>query len=317
MDLLAHQVLFVTGKGGVGKSTVAAALAFLGSTAGKRTLAIEVDQKGNLTDFFEHEPVGYKPVEVQRNLFVLTERTEAALEEYLRLQLRVPVLSRIGPVSRIFDFVATAAPGVREVLVTGKIAYEARERAPGGGPRWDLIIVDCQATGHVVAQLAAHRTLRELVQVGLIRQQTEWMGEILEDPARTAVLIVATPEEMPVSETIELYRRFSAETRVGLAGIVVNRVLPEIFGRAEEEVFEALTQPEAAQVLKDAVGVDPAPYFEAARLAVTLRRTRGAHLRRLREEVPLPLLYVPYLFVRSHGMRTTRLVADYLEQELS
>jgi anion-transporting ArsA/GET3 family ATPase len=319
MNLLDRQLLFVTGKGGVGKSTVAAALCLLGAQSGKRTLAVEVDQKGNLTDFFEHDRVGYQPVEVQPNLWAFTENTEDALEEYLRIFLKMPVLSRVGPVARIFDFVATAAPGVREILVTGKITYEARERrsARSDVPKWDLIVVDSQATGHIVAQLEAHRTFGDLVQVGIVRQQTEWMGEILEDPARTGVVIVATPEEMPVSETIDLYHRFAEGTHVDITGVVVNRVLPEIFGRREEEVFEALARPEAAQIIEEAIGADPAPYVEAARLSTTLRRTRAAHMRRLREELPLPLIYVPYLFVRSHGMRTTRLVADYLAEELS
>jgi len=317
MDLLARQLLFVTGKGGVGKSTVSAALAWLGATSGKRTLAIEVDPKGNLTAFFEHAPVGYQPVEVQPGLWAMTEDLERALEEYLRIQLRMPVLSRIGPLARVFDFVATAAPGVREILVTGKIAYEARERGAGGAPRWDLIVVDCQATGHVVAQLEAHRTIAELVQVGMVRNQTEWMADILEDPKRTGVVIVATPEEMPVAETIDLYQQFQKRTAVDLACIVVNRVLPELFGRGEQEVFESLTQAEATAVVKEEIGADPGPFWEAARMAVNLRRTRATHLRRLREEVPLPLMYVPYLFVRSHGMRTTRQVAEYLSEELA
>ena len=317
MDLLDRQVLFVTGKGGVGKSTVSAALAWLGATLGKRVLAVEVDQKGNLTDFFEHDRVGYEPVEVQRSVWALTINPEDSLEEYLRVQLRMPLLSRIGPVARIFDFVATAAPGVREILVTGKIAYEARERqARSNDPKWDLIVVDSQATGHVVAQLEAHRTIGDLVQVGAVRNQTEWMGDILEDPKRTGVVVVATPEEMPVAETIELYGRFRDRTKVDVAAVVVNRVLPEIFGRHEEETFEALTEPKPAAIITEEIDADPTPMFEAARLAVTLRRTRAGHLRRLREEVPLPLIYVPYLFVRSHGMRTTRLVSRYLSEEL-
>ena len=284
---------------------------------GKKTLAIEVDQKGNLSDFFEHARVGYEPVEVQPGLWSMTSNSEDALEEYLRIQLRMPVLSRIGPVSRIFDFVATAAPGVREILVTGKVAYEAREVDPRTqAPKWDLIVVDSQATGHIVAQLEAHRTLGELVQAGVVRAQTDWMGRILEDPKRTSVVMVATPEEMPVAETIDLYHRFRERTPVDLGAVVVNRVLPEIFGRAEEEVFEAMTGPEPSAVIEEEVGADPAPLFSAARMAVTLRRTRTEHLRRLREELPLPLLYVTYLFVKSHGMRTTRLVAQHLAEEL-
>jgi anion-transporting ArsA/GET3 family ATPase len=105
-------MLFFSGKGGVGKSTVTAAMALLAAQEGKRVLVVDVDAKGNLTDLFEHPPVGFKPVEVHPGVFAMTMHTEESLQEYLRLNLRVPVLGRIGPLARALDFVATAAPGV-------------------------------------------------------------------------------------------------------------------------------------------------------------------------------------------------------------
>ena len=134
----------------------------------------------------------------------------------------------------------------------------------------------------------------------------------------TGLVIVTTPEEMPVNETIELSQRVKAETKVDLAAIVVNRVLPELFGRSEEELFERLREPAMAGRLADAAGGDPEPVLEAARLAVTLRRTRAAHLEHLLESIDsgVMLLYVPYPFVRSHGRRATGQVAEALGAEL-
>ena len=109
-DLLDRRLLFVTGKGGVGKTTIAASLALLGATRGKRTLVGEVDAKGNLADFFSVEPTGWKPREVQPGLFAMSMDTEESLKEYLSLQLKLPMMAKIGPLARIFDFVATAAP---------------------------------------------------------------------------------------------------------------------------------------------------------------------------------------------------------------
>jgi anion-transporting ArsA/GET3 family ATPase len=131
-------------------------------------------------------------------------------------------------------------------------------------------------------------------------------------------VIVTTPEEMPVNETIELSQRVKAETNVDLAAIVVNRVLPELFGRSEEELFEHLREPAMAGALAEAVDGPVEPVLEAARLAVTLRRTRAAHLEHLMESIDhsVPVLYVPYLFVRSHGRRATGQVADALAAEL-
>ncbi|MBW3615541.1 MAG: hypothetical protein KY439_09580, partial [Actinobacteria bacterium] len=170
----------------------------------------------------------------------------------------------------------------------------------------------------LVGQLAAPQAINELVTVGLIRQQTGWMIDYLSDPGRTGLCIVATPEEMPVNETIELARRVEHETNVNLAAVVVNRVLPELFGRGEEEVFERLEQPEGRACLVEAVGAGVGPVLDAARLAVTLRRTRAEHLHHLRTQLPssLPLLFVPELFAKAHGLRSTRMVAEALSAEL-
>jgi anion-transporting ArsA/GET3 family ATPase len=311
-DLLDRKLLFVTGKGGVGKTTVAAALALLAAERGKRTLVCEVDAKGNLADFFETGPTEFEEREIAPRLFAMSMDTEASLKQYLHLQLKLPLLARVGPLARIFEFVAAAAPGVREIVTVGKLAWEVRER------HYDLVVVDASASGHIIGQLAAPQAINELVQVGLVRQQTDWILDILGRPGTTGLLIVATPEEMPVNETIELAGRVERETNVDLAAVVVNRVLPELFGRGEEEVFNRLAEPDHHDALAGALAADPQPILDAARLAVTLRRTRAAHLERLRDSLPqsLPMLYVPYLFVRSHGLRSTRMVAEALSAEL-
>jgi hypothetical protein len=123
---------------------------------------------------------------------------------------------------------------------------------------------------------------------------------------------------MPVNETLELADRLAHETIVDLAAVVVNRVLPELFGRGEEEVFEKLIRDDNDARLSKALGTSVRPVLDGAQLAVTLRRTRAAHLTRLRDELPVgtPLLYVPYLFQRSHGARATRQVAGHLAEEL-
>lgn len=304
--------MFVTGKGGTGKTTVAAALGLLAAARGRKTLVCEVDAKGNLADFYGTGPTGFDEREISPGLWAMSMDTEASLRQYLALQMKLPLVARVGPLAKMFDFLANAAPGVREIVTVGKLCWEVRER------HYDLVIVDAAASGHIVSQLAAPQAINGLVQVGLIRQQTGWMLDILGDPAQTGLAIVTTPAEMPVQETLELRDRVAAETNVDLVTIIVNRVLPELFGRGEEEVFSRLDAPAAEAALAESLGGPARPLLDAARLTVTLRRSRTEHLEHLRSELggDIPLLYVPYLFFRSHGLRATRLVEEALAAEL-
>ena len=251
----------------------------------------------------------------------LAMNTEESLREYLKLQLKLPLLARLGPIARVFDFVATAAPGVKEILTVGKIAYEVRER------NYDLVVVDASASGHVVGQLASPVALGELIGVGVVQAQTAWMIDLLKDPATTGVVVVATPEEMPVNETLELVGRLGTETEIDLAGVVANRVLPELFSRTEEELFDELAEAvrsdgDALTGVDDSLGATTGAglqgVVEAAELAVGLRRSRVPHLQRLRAGLPegVPLVNLPMLFIRTHGTRVTHAIADLLEEEL-
>lgn len=310
--LLDLRLVFVTGKGGVGKTTVTAALAQLAARRGKRVLACEVDAKGDLSSLFEAAATDFDGREVAPGITAMSMDTEASLREYLKLHLRVPIVGRIGPMAKAFDFVATAAPGVREILTVGKLCYEVRER------HYDLVVVDAAATGHIVSQLAAPQAINDLVKVGLIRSQTDWMLDILSDANRTGLVIVTTPEEMPVNETLELAERVETDTTVKLSAVVVNRVLPELFAHHEQEVFDELCSHGRMAELEKLTGADVGPVMEGARLAATMRRTRAGHLRHLREGLAtsVPMLYLPYLFTRAHGLRTTRQVATSLGEEL-
>ena len=312
MHLLNRQLLFVTGKGGVGKTTVAAAIAQLAAQHGRRTLVCEMDAKGALAAAFDCSPFPYQPRQVDSNLFGMAMNTEDSLREYLKLFVRIPFVGRIGPLARTFDFVADAAPGVKEILAIGKLCYEVRER------NYDLVVVDAEASGHIVSQIGAPRVISELVQVGLVREQTKWMLDILEDPERTGLITVTTPEEMPVNETIELLDRVRELTKVDLAGVVVNRVLPALFGTREMTVFGQLSTPTAQALMTRAAGRSVTAVVDAARMNEARRRVGAGHLERLRGAVPAdtPMLYIPELFTRAVGRRVVSQIVDALSDEL-
>jgi anion-transporting ArsA/GET3 family ATPase len=268
-----------------------------------------MDAKGSLATAFDTAPLVFQPHEIEPGLFAMAMNTEDSLREYLRLFVKVPLLGKIGPLARTFDFVADAAPGVKEILAVGKLCHEVRER------HYDLVVVDAEATGHIVAQVGAPKVIRDLVKVGLVREQTEWMLALLQDPAVTGVAIVTTPEEMPVTETLTLLARLEPETGVTPSLLVANRVLLEHFDREQAAVFAELDR--AHDVLTAAAGRGMTAVVAAARIIEARRQNGERHLQHLRDEAPgLPMVVVPELFTRATGRRVVALVADALAREL-
>lgn len=295
MTLLDRQLLFVTGKGGVGKTTIAVGLAALAASEGRRTLVCEMDAKGAVGAAFGLEHLGYEPQQVSDRLWAMSMDTEQSLREYLRVVARIPLVGRLGPLARTFDFVADAAPGVKEILSIGKVAFDVRER------RYDLVVVDAEASGHVVAQLDAPKVIRDMVRVGAIRDQTQWMLDILSDPKRTGVVAVSTPEEIPVTETIELLDRVRTSTSVDVAAVVANRVPSPWFAPSDAAVLDQMRSPAAQARIAAAAGIadvaNAAAVFDAAATVTARRAAAMRHLDQLRAGVgvSMPLVLVPDL----------------------
>jgi len=258
------RLLVVVGKGGVGRSTVAAALAAraaLGADGeARRVLLVDAMADGGAARALglrRSPPKGSQhqvPVQVadgSAEITLLELGTEAALDEYVRLNLSprslVPIAPRnLGPIARIFEYVATAAPAVREILTIGKIGHEV---TTGG---WDLVVVDAPATGHVVELLAAPRSLGQLVDAGPLASETDWLTELLADSAATAAVVVTLAEELPTTETVELIERIRAETDVAIAGLVVNRVPPLLTAAGRREGERLLAAADGSRSADDA-----------------------------------------------------------------
>lgn len=296
----------------MGKTTVASALAALAVEQGRRVLVVELDPVGALAAALETPALEFKPRAFAATGWALAMDTEAALAEYLRLFVRLPVLGRLGPLARTFDFVAQAAPGVREILTIGKLCHEVRQQ------HYDVVVVDAPASGHVIELLNAPRVVHDLVHMGMVQHQTAWMLDIVEDPLHTGVVLVTTPEELPVNETIEMMGRWHSETQVTVAAVVANRVLPESFGTPEQAVFDVLAGAAHTETVTSRLGAGTPAAVAATRWAVARRRLAAAHLARLRQALggQAPLVMLPEVSVRAAGRRLVTQLSEHLALEL-
>src|SRR3954449_11085632 len=224
-------LLYVTGKGGVGKTTVAAAIGLAAARLGRRTIVCEVAEQDRMSRAFARHGVrAEQETELMPDLWAITIDPRRALQEWLSKQLGGGPAGRLLGHSHAFQHFVAAAPGAKELITIAKVWELAQlERWDRHNRTYDLVIVDAPASGHGLAMLTAPGTFGEIARVGPIRRQATKVSEMLSDPARTGYLAVALPEEMPVNETIELEARLRAAVGLGLDAVVVNGMWPQRF----------------------------------------------------------------------------------------
>lgn len=286
--LLNKRLLFVTGKGGVGKSTVAQAIALAAAKQGKRTILCEVSSQNRLSKVFGRADVGFSEEPMTDNLWGISIDPDEAMREYVLLALKVKAMRDLLFRSRIFTYLAAATPGLRELVTIGKIwELTLDERRISGASPYDLVVVDAPATGHGVGFLQTPRTFANIARVGPMAAQAKTLDKTLRDKRKTGVAIVALPEEMPVNETAGLERDLCNDVGVAVDAVFLNALYPERFGDADE----------AALLTKFDDSEGPTRAAIRAALGQRKRANEQQHqLERLKGLTDAPVTTLPFLF---------------------
>jgi anion-transporting ArsA/GET3 family ATPase len=299
--------VIVTGKGGVGKTTVAVALGLRAASEGKRTIVCEVASQENASRMFAHTAVGFHEVEMEENLWSISIDPDESMREYVLLQLKVRAMRDMLFRSRIFNYLAAATPGLKELVTIGKIWELAQlDRKVKKGRKYDLVIVDAPATGHGVGFLQTPRTFASIARVGPIHSQAQTLDRFITDQKHTGAAIVALPEEMPVNESMALERDLRDDVGVAVDRVYLNGLYPERFKKAEAEKL--------AQLAESENGTNGATKA-AARAALSefnRAKSQRSQLNRLKRGVDAPVKTLPFLFEPELDVEAARKLAGRL-----
>jgi anion-transporting ArsA/GET3 family ATPase len=303
-EMLEKRLLFVTGKGGVGKSTVAASLGLAAAARGKRTIVCEIGSQEHTSRLFNRAQVGFHEVQLEDNLWTISIDPDESMREYVLLQLKVRAMRDLLFRSRVFTYMTAATPGLKELVTIGKIWELAQlDRKVRKGRKYDLVIVDAPATGHGIGFLQTPRTFANIARVGPIHAQAQELDRFITDHASTGTAIVSLPEEMPVNETAALERELREEIGVSVDRVYMNALYPERFSNGEAERLEG-ERPQATGAVREALRAAVSEHRRA--------RSQRAQLARLRRQVSTPVKSLPFIFQPELGVDDARELAARL-----
>jgi anion-transporting ArsA/GET3 family ATPase len=297
--LLDRRLVIVTGKGGVGKSTVSAALALLAARAGKRVLVCEVNVAERIAPLLGAPPTGSVVREAVPGVSTVDVNPHDAMREYGLMVVRLRAIYDAVFENRLVRYFLRVVPSLAELVMLGKILHEARVEERGR-PRWDLVVLDAPATGHAVQLLRVPSALVDTIPGGPLRHDAEWMQDLLLDPARTSLAIVTLPEEMPVNEAIELDAQVRSALGIHRGALFVNAMPPARFSAAEAARLAVLA----------GEGPPLGPAAAAGRLQAVRAEQAARYLARANAALDLPTTVIPLLPFPSWGREAVEAVAD-------
>lgn len=322
-SILDRRFILVSGKGGVGRSTVAAAIASACARRGRRTLLFETDANDRYGDFFGTEPVGESIVQLGDNLYAVNTNARAALEEYGLMVLRFRRVYKMVFENRVTKHFLRAIPGLDDYALIGKAWYHTTEENKGK-PLWDTVVFDLPASGHALSMLKIPWVILETVPEGPLTRDARSLVELLLDRRRTALVLVTLAEEMPANEARDLTASLNKRLGLKVAHLFVNQVYPDRFpeGSPITEILEALVATQATPEGIECPNPGPAPKCDLAALTAhaNLARQRRLlnerYIQKLHRTVPAPRSELPILFAPRLGPAQIDSLSRLIEKQV-
>jgi anion-transporting ArsA/GET3 family ATPase len=282
-----RRFLIVTGKGGVGKTTVCAAEALQLANKGKRVLISLCNAKERLSKMFGTKPVGSDVMQLAERVWAVNMDPERALEEYGEMVVRSRSLNALLFANKYARALFRGVPGMHEWAMLGKAWWHTTEKLPNGEDRFDVVILDAPATGHGLDMLRVPKVILDVVPPGLLRRDAERAWALFRDEKECAIVLVTLPEEMPTTETLELASALRDELKLPIAKLVVNCMLPPLFSPAERAALTGIPPIEPRTAAESALA--------AAQHRAVREKVQAESLKRLTESLPLAPSFLPLL----------------------
>ncbi len=298
-----------TGKGGVGKTVISAAMACAYAEQGKRVLLMQLNATDRLGKMYDMPPIGSQITPLAPNIFAVNTTPADSLREYALMILKVRAIYRAVFENRVVAKLLRVMPGLPELTMLGK-AYFHEQQEVDGEKHWDVVIIDAPATGHGMFLLQIPQVITSALNSGRMADESQRMLDLLEDKERTCVNLITLAEEMPVNETIELRRQIADQFDMRIGAIIANAVLPRQFDDGDAELTSEMLTKHGTEA-DDLGSLMSAALFRDRRCDLQAR-----YLRKLRRELDAPVVEVPFYFDTLIGRSVIEQMAIRLTEGL-